>query len=193
MKIELGINEVFEKVFAIDYPVSEYADCMVEDSHYYKAISKHILENSNLLDKERELRPDQIINYAAIKLVASSFGKDEQYFFVETDILDRKIENSLDKLSWEELSLAYNYFYPIREWKLKAEFKNGDDYFECGYERLKITTVRDMLHIIIMADLDLALGKVKLFLNYQTERRFFYDLIGDDSEDIESRIESILT
>jgi hypothetical protein len=192
MKVQLGLVEVFEKIFAIDYPVSEFADCTVENSHYYKAISKHILENSNLLDKGKYVTPKSIITYSATKLAASTFSMEEQHFCLGADILDRKIYDSLDKLSGEELTCAYNYFFPTREWKLKIEFKGGEDYFECGYERLKLITVMDMLHIIIMADLDLALSKVKSFLNYQTERRFFYELIGDNDEDIESRIESIL-
>jgi hypothetical protein len=193
MKSQLDLVKVFEKIFKIDYPVGEFADCTVENSHYYKAISEHILQNSNLLDTSYGVTSSSIITYSAVKLTASAFAKEEQYFWLEADILESKINDSLDKLSGEELADAYNYFFPIREWKLKAEFKGGEDYFECNYERMKLTTITEMLHIIIMSDLELALLKVKSFLNYRTERRFFYELIGNDSEDIESRIDSILS
>lgn len=190
------VYQITERICKVKLANGPYPDGYIDDHPIYLTLFKHITENNgwgSYFASEEFTSPHSCFFVTAIKIIAASFAMHDAYFSLRADIVESDIERNLENLNLKELAEVFSFWVSRETWTPHEDTELEEDFIATDEEeKIRAETATDMLKTVVLLRIDNYIESLKSFLNYQTERSFFYKLLDSDSEDTESRICSIL-
>jgi len=184
------MEAIIKKIFQFQISIPESPDLKLYESKEYIILKKNVEDFSQ---STSDIIGKKAFN-VALEIISAQIAAKENHGLTNANIVGNELDDNIENLTVRELCILSDY---IGLFKKLTPKDNDEDYLKTEKgELIHYSSVCNQIKIYLIQEIDLYIGRLKVFLFYALPKSFWHELYGarreDSKEDIDSIVSSIL-